>query len=252
MSQQSASVRAIAFGDLEAGMWGAGWWAQESFATVGVVGAPPLILTAATTLDGTDAAEQWRLAGGGVELALTPVEDAARALAGDEEPGGFDQICRVNGLFVVDGAQRAVACLGLRSSRQQPFDSERFESLRDVLTWYEPDEGVVVSSLRPRGARGHAADVITAALLEPGVAPPVTDPRLSTTYTAAGEPSRMTLELWLESEDEAEQYPRRAAGEAVGTRAIASRGGFEFHAELLRCHSRGRFGAGVYLLISSG
>ncbi len=172
---------------------------------------------------------------------LAPEGDAVPALA-DDEPVGFDQLCRVAGMVTLDRTQRPVACLGRRSARRPVFDTERFESLREVSAWYEPGEGVVVSSLRPRGARGHAADVITAALLEPGTAPPVADPRLSTTYTATGAPARMTLELWLESEADAEQYLRRIAGEAIGTRALASRGALEFDAELLRCYSRGRDG----------
>ncbi len=251
MSLASAPfVRTIAFGDLEAGVWGAAWWAQEAFATVGVVGAEPLMLLDAATLAGTEADEQWRLEASGVEIVLAPIEDAGRALATNDGHGGFDQLCRVNGVFAAHGAERALSCLGRRSCRRQALDAERFESLREVSAWCEPGEAVVVSSLRPRRARGHAADVITAALLEPAVAPLVPEPRLSTTYTAAGEPSRMSLELWLESDEQTEQYPRRVAGEAVGGRAHGAHGGLEFHAELLRCHSRGRDGAGVYLLIN--
>jgi len=243
--------RVIAFGDLEAGVWGAGWWSQEAFAAIGVVGAVPLTMTPAATLDGADAGEEWRLEGDGVQLVFAPAADAVRHPGADRELGGFDQLCRVRGTIVVDGAQRPVASLGRRSSRTAPYDPGRFESLRDVSGWYEPGEGVVISSLRPRRARGHGDDVITATLLEPGLAPPVSDPRLSTTYTAAGEPARMTLELWLDSDEEAGRYPRRAAGEAMGSRAVASLGGLEFHADLLRCHSRGLEGAGVYLLIRS-
>jgi hypothetical protein len=250
MSRQPASVvRSISFGDLEAGVWGAAWWSQEPIAVVGVVGAAPLTLDAVTTLDGEDAAEEWRLKGRCVELTLAPAGDAADAVA--DEAAGFEQLCRVDGLFVVDGEERSVACLGRRSRRRQAFDAGRFESFREVSAWYEPDEAVVVSSLRPRRARGHEAAVISAVLLEPGTPPPVSDPRLSTTYTSAGAPARMTLELWLEGEDEAEHYPRRMAGEAVGTGAQVSLAGAELRAELLRCHSRGRAGVGVYLLIRS-
>lgn len=250
MSCDSASVRAIAFGDLEAGVWGAGWWGQESFAAVGLIGSEPLTLSAAT-LDGDSPAEDWRVAGAGVELVLGPAGNAVPALAGDDQHGDFDQACRANGVVTLGGTELAVACLGRRSARRLPFDPKHFECLREVSAWCTPGQGVVVSSLRPRGARGHAADVITAALIEQGAAPRVVDPRLSTTYTAAGEPTRMTLELWLESDGDTEHYPRRIAGEAIGSRALASRGSLEFRAELLRCHSRGRDGAGVYLLIRS-
>jgi len=251
MSRQQAPVaRAITFGDLEDGVWGAAWLGQEAFASVGVIGGAPAILTEAATLAGQGPGEDWRLEGDGVELVLAPAGDAVLALAG-REPVGFDQLCRVDGSVTLELAQRSVACLGRRSARRRPFDTERFESLREVSAWYEPGEGVVLSSLRPRGARGHDADTITASLLEPTEAPPVVDPRLSTTYTATGEPARMSLELWLESDGDAEQFPRRITGETLGTRALISSGALEFDAAPLRCHSRGRAGAGAYLLIRS-
>jgi hypothetical protein len=56
----------------------------------------------------------------------------------------------------------------------------------------------------------------------------------------------MSLELWLGGEQES--YPRRAAGESVGLGVSSFPPGLEIHAELLRCHSRGREGTGVYLL----
>ncbi|MGA2925215.1 MAG: hypothetical protein ABSG43_04365 [Solirubrobacteraceae bacterium] len=259
MSTPPASVvRAIAFGDLAAGVWGAAWSAPAPFAAIGIVGQPPLQLATAITADAAGAAgagEQWRLEGRGIELGLEPVGDPARSACTADEPTAVHQLCRVQGMFEVEGEQRPVDCLGRRSSFSPAPDPKRFESMRDVSAWFagngrdEGDGGVVVSSLRPRRARDHAGDLISAALLAPGGAPAVADPRLSTTYTAAGEPSRMTLELWLESDADEDRYPRRAAGETVGTRAVVSRDGCEFHAAPLRCHSRGIEGAGVYMLI---
>jgi len=111
-------------------------------------------------------------------------------------------------------------------------------------------------TLRPRKSRGHEADLVAAAVLEPESAPRVTDPRLSTTYDAAGLPARVGLELWFETDDTDEepeeeterQFPRRAAGEAVGPGIDWEVAGFKLHAALLRWHSRGSDGTGVYLL----
>jgi hypothetical protein len=75
----------------------------------------------------------------------------------------------------------------------------------------------------------------------------INDPRLSTTYTAAGRPLRAGVELWL-GDDEDQQYSRRALGEAAGPGATGRAGRFEVRAQPFRWQSRGRDGAGVYLL----
>jgi hypothetical protein len=197
----------------------------------------------ATAISGSGEADEWRLSTDTADLLIAPESEAART------PSGFDQLCRVRGRFAVGGREQTVDCLGHRGSRSEPSELTRFESLRDVSAWFEPDEGVALFSLRPRGAAGQADDVVTAAVFEQSSAIAVTDPRISTTYTAAGLPTRVSLELWLGGgEEEEQEYPRRAAGEAVGTGADAPLGRLDLHLELLRCHSRGREGAGVYVL----
>jgi hypothetical protein len=67
----------------------------------------------------------------------------------------------------------------------------------------------------------------------------------------------VSIELWLDQDPEVEQFPRRAAGEALVTRGASAAeptaasvdGEPEVQAQPLRCHSRGREGAGVYLLV---
>lgn len=241
------SLRTISFGDLQTGVWGAAW---GSVLAVGVVGDGETVLSP-VTIEGGDENGDWRISSDDAELAVAPAGEAA--IAGATSPGqpGFDQLCRVRGRFLLAGSERRVDCLGHRASRDQ-YELGRFESLRDVSAWFEPDEGVALTSMRPSRAAGHADDVVMAAVFEPGGATRVTDPRLSTTYTAAGIPARFSLELWLghedDEDDQEQQYPRRAAGEAVGAHADASGDTFELHAELLRCHTRGREGTGVYLL----
>ena len=147
---------------------------------------------------------------------------------------------------MLDRSEHELDSLGVRGSRDegQLYESE---SLREVCAWFEPDEGVAVLALRPRKAAGHSTDAITAALLDPEGSIAVAEPRLSTTYAAGEFPSRMGLELWI-GEQDSEQYPRRFAGEAAGPRIAAQHDGCAISAALLRCHSRGRDGAGVYLL----
>ncbi len=88
--------------------------------------------------------------------------------------------------------------------------SAKLESVRAVSTWFEPDEGLALMAFRPRKAKSHDGDVVTAAVLGPESSPPVEDPRLTTTYDAGGWPVRAGLELWLAGEGEEEQFPRRA------------------------------------------
>ena len=103
-------------------------------------------------------------------------------------------------------------------------------------------------ALRPRKTRGHSRDAITAVVLDPEHPAPVTDPRLSTTYTASGVPARAGLELWIATDEEEEHHLLRAAGEATGAGARAIEHGLELWAGPFRWHSRGQDGAGVYLM----
>jgi hypothetical protein len=124
---------------------------------------------------------------------------------------------------------------------------DRFESVRDVSAWFEPADGLALVAMRPRKARGQDSDLITAVLLDPEKPPAIVDPRLSTTYTAEGRPVRAGVELWL-GEEEEEQYARRVTGEAIGEGAAAVIHRFEVRAQPFRWHSRGRDGAGLYVL----
>jgi hypothetical protein len=119
-----------------------------------------------------------------------------------------------------------------------------------VSAWFEPAEGIALLASRPRAAVGHDGDVLGAALFEAGHSIPVADPRLSTTYAPTGLPARVSAELWLGGDDEeAQEYPRRAAGESVGVVARSADTCLDVSAEPFRWHARGREGAGVYLLV---
>lgn len=241
------TLRTVTFGDLDAGVWGAVWGADDPFITLGLVDGADLRASLAA-LEGSGDGEQWRIVSDRADLTATPHGEAAAASA--SAPDGFDQLCRVRGRLALDGEERSIDCLGRRGFRPQLPDFGRFESLRDVSAWFEPDEGISLLSLRPRKASGHGDDLVTAALFEPEAIHAVAEPRLSTAYTAAGVPWRLGLELWLEAEHEhGDRYPRRAAGEAIGAGVRSSQGELDISAVLLRCHSHGRDGAGVYLLV---
>jgi hypothetical protein len=247
----SAVLRAVTFGDLAAGAWGAAWGEQRPFVALGDVGAGGSLLGSAV-LEGDGKDDEWRLVGDHAELVIAP--EGAPARVASAGGAGFEQLCRVHGHWMLGGAELPVDCLGRRGARAEPLDRRRFGSWRDVSAWFAPDEGAALLSMRPRRAAGHADDAVTAAWFEAGGAAPVHDPRLSTTYDEQGAPARVGLELWLRGDDDDDdnnQYPRRIAGEAVGASVSGALGDLELRAELLRCHSRGREGAGVYLLISA-
>jgi hypothetical protein len=166
--------------------------------------------------------------------------------AADGDPVGFEQLCRARGRLALDGDEHAVDCLARRAVRADGPDTGRVESVRDVCALFEPADGLALVSLRQRSSRGHDGDVLTAAVLDSEAGAPVADPRFSTTYNRDGLPIRSSFELWLGQTEE--EYPRRAAGEAVGPHAAGRDGDFDVNASLFRWHSRGREGAGVYIL----
>lgn len=240
-------MRTLAFADLAAGVWGAAWLAADDGGAFVCLGAAEAVaVPASARVEGAGAAGDWRVVGDRIELTLAPAGDPLDVTVADGEPAGFEQLCRAHGRFTIDGAEHTVDALARRAERPDATGTARVESVRDACALFEPADGLAVVSLRPRRSRGHEDDVVTAAVLDPEGNASVADPRFSTTYGAAGLPIRSSFELWLgQAEDE---YPRRAAGEALGPHAHGRDGGYDVQASLFRWHSRGRDGAGVYIL----
>lgn len=247
--------RSLAFGDVETGLWGVAWAPAGSDTISVALGEGSEVSLASATLAGSDHAEDWRLEGDGVELVLAP---SAPPVSGGEESGldGFDQLCRAGGRLTLDGEERELSGLGWRSTRGT-LDLKRIESFRQVCAWFEPDECLALLAMRPRRARGQESDLIAASVIDPEPVPAVADPRLSTTYDRDGLPSRAGLELWFEEpaveappeeEQPPEHFPRRAAGEVLAPGVDWVQDDFTLHAAPVRWHSRGRDGAGIYLL----
>jgi hypothetical protein len=259
------TLRTLAFGEIDLGLWGSAWDlgdAGPGFTVLGGHGTAVVIDPPARIELGDEEFGTWWLSGNDVELESLPEGEAARVA------DGFDQLTRVRGRLRAAGTDHEVDFLGSRAARAG-IELSRFDSVRGISAWFGPDLGLAVLSARPLGADGHGDDLITASLFEQGHALSIEDPRLSTTYKPDGIPARASVELWLEPDeadradggdepDEAdradggdeppEPRPRRAAGEAVGP--VASRAGqqLDVHAALFRWHAQGREGDGVYVL----
>ena len=250
MTPPPCALRTLAFGDLERGIWGAAFVLATGGSALVALGGDSAAATfdSGLRLSADEAGGEWHLEGEGTALRIVAGGEALGVAATDDRVEGFDQLCRVSGGFSLGGAEVEVDSLGVRMSRSGGFDVGKLESVRAVSTWFEPDEGLALMAFRARKAKAHDGDVVTATVLGPAAAAVVEDPRLSTTYDAGGWPVRAGLELWVGREDEDEQYPRRASGEATGARAETADGELELRAEPFRWHSRGRDGAGMYIL----
>ncbi|MEA2196188.1 MAG: hypothetical protein QOJ25_239 [Solirubrobacteraceae bacterium] len=225
-----AEIRSFSFGDPDGELVGtAAVWEGGSCSSFG------------EPFQVTPLGEEWRLVGESVELTFAPVGEVVELELEEAGISARYQLAHVRGSVgerVVDGA-------GQIAQRAGVPDGKRFSALRAVSGWFGEAEGLAVLAARPRRARGHDTELLAAALIEGGVAVPVTEPRLSSTYGADGVPVRVGLELWLGEED-TEQYPRRAAGESIG-RSLACDG--SLRSQLLRWRMRGRQGTGVYELL---
>jgi hypothetical protein len=244
------ALRTLAFGDLEGTVWGAGWFSDAADGALVILGAgetPPAVV-AGQPPAGQDLDGDWRLDGPN-PLVVAAAAEAVALQVPQDQLEGYSQLCRVTGRLGLGAGDREVDCLGVRTWFPGPVDMERYESIRAVSTWFEPDEAIALTAFRPRKAKSHDGDLIAAAVIGPESSTAVEDPRLSTTYEAEGWPLRAGLELWLPSPEASEQqYPRRASGEAAGTRAHAQIATLELRVEPFHWHSRGRDGAGMYIL----
>ena len=254
------AIRTLAFAELETPALGVVWIPNDDAPAVVACRAGADGRAVTGRLRNGAGAEPWLIEGDEVSLTFSPA--GAPAGGGSREAGldSVDQLCEVTGAVVLDGAEHQINSMGSRTSLEAGFELSGIESFRQAAAWFDAAVGLSLLAYRPGRARGQDADLVAAAVLEPEQAPLVADPRLSTTYDEAGLPARVGLELWFESDDaedesdddEQRHFPRRAAGEAVGEPIEWEVAGFRLHAALLRWHSRGTDGAGVYLLGQRG
>jgi hypothetical protein len=243
---EASPLRTVAFGDVDGGIWGAALTTANSVIVLGDrdgVTSSSGALDAAWSADGRG----WRLSGEGFELHVEPGgEDLAPASADPSESiTGFQDLCRVQGTVTLGGVERGVDCVGT-CCLIDGVDARSLGSARAVSGWFGDDHAFMLLALRTSGSVGQEAELVAATLFDPDGWVPVDDPRLSTTYTGAGVPARANLELWIG--DGENEFPRRAAGEAVGEGAELQSNGLDLRVVPLRCHSRGQEGSGVYVL----
>jgi hypothetical protein len=251
MSSPSAlAFRTLAFGDVDGRLWGAAVQRTHAGLVFGSGDASAVASEPEWTIDD----RAWNLRGDGFELHVEPRGETPAEAEADGEGtasppvlSGLQELCRVHGRISVDGSEQIVDCGGTRTE-VDGFEPDAIGSARVVSGWFGPDEAITVIALRARRASDHEADLIAATLFDPDGWVPVSDPRLSTTYTDAGDPARTSLELWV-AEGEGE-FPRRAAGEAAGLVGTVTAGELALRVTPLRCHSHGLEGAGVYVLAS--
>ena len=249
-------MRALAFGDLQTELWGVSWLPVDEGAAQLAVGRGASTAQFDVALRAGESDEPWTLDGDGISLVLAPAAPPRRGQDPNSQLATQDQLCQVSGRVRLDGGEVEVQCLGWRSLAGGGPDLAELGSLRFLAGWLDPALGFSLLALRPRRARGQDAEAVAAVVFEDPPPPPVVDPRLSTTYSDAGLPRRAGLELWLEEEEGEEtaeegaspQYLRRAAGEVVGSGLDWSQDGFRIRASLLRWHSHGHTGPGVYVL----
>jgi len=236
----AAHLRTLSFGDVEGQIWGAALFAGSGVAALGLGGASVVEPVSEWEMDGV----RWRLAGSGFALEVEPATEERESFARDSVHG-VQELVRVHGHVGHGGSDQHLECVGTRSAIDG-VDLGELASLRAVAGWFDVDAAFTLLSLRAARGTGQESDLVAATLFDPDGWVPVHDPRLSTTYDGAGLPTRMNLELWVNQGEN--EFPRRAAGEAAAANATATANGLELRAVPLRCHSRGREGAGVYVL----
>lgn len=193
----------------------------------------------------------WRAAleagDGSFDLTFTaltpPVEPGTDAGALD----GYEQLCAVKGTARCGDEEFAVDGLGQRGRQWGVTDWNSMELSRSVSAWLAPDAAVMLFASRPRKAKGHEDERVSAFVLGPGpegeaLLVPVAEPRLSTVYDGEGRQRRAGLELWPAEED---GFARRAAGEALGGTSLEL-GRLRLDASFFSWRMEGREGVGRY------
>jgi hypothetical protein len=241
-SMTAPPLQTVIFADPDAGLWGVAWGSPSGSLGLGQWQAGSDATGTSVSFDGAADDGDWILAGDAGELTIAPLTDAVSSARLD----GFDQLCEVQGRLSTE-AEREVRAIGVRAVRAV-IDPAKVQSMRDACVWFAPDDALVLTALRPSSARGHDHDLVVGSVFEPDRVISVADPRLSTTYSADGAPARAGLELWIATDDDPSEYPRRAAGETIGAQITLRADGFDLRAHAMRWQSRGRDGIGAYVL----
>ncbi len=240
--EQTSDVAAVVFGDLDADLWGVLIDGIGPIVSVSSLSsAEPAFVRAA--IERSDAGT-WTVSAPGVALRVTPSD----AVISTTEATGLLRPVSVAGAATVDGVERELELGGVELGRVR---GQPAGSLRLFAGWFPGGRALGLLAAREAGAKGHDHDQIEVAAAGEEH-PLVLDPRMSTTYDRDELPLRVGIELWLtDSPDAEEQWSRRVAGMATGSRVTATNPLRGLSAHALRCASGGEEGAGVYLLAGS-
>lgn len=218
----------IAFFDPDHGLHGT----ARSGATVLFEGSQSSVLPRGPAVEQRDGGWRARLEGS-FSLELEPVVSAAVL------NGVTAHVCEVTGTVGTTN----VRCLGTVGETQAPLAWDELDALRSVSAVFDRDHAFLAVARRPRGARGHGQEEVSAWLLHGGRPLPTEDARLSTVYDGEGRQRSAGLELWTAGED----FPRRLSGTAVAGSSLQLEG-VDVHAAVFRWRMEDREGAGAYEL----
>ena len=189
----SAPALAVAFYDHARELYGS----ARSGATVLFEGRRPTVLPEGPVVEAVGGGWAVQLTGR-LALEFEPVSPEA------DLGGVAATICAVRG----EVAGRRVECMGTVAETRSLPEWEKLDALRTISALADEQHAVVALGSRPRGARGHDEEVVTARLLEEGQLLEVETARISTVYDGGGRQRSAGLELWVPGEE----FARRGSG----------------------------------------
>ena len=222
----SAPPRAIAFFDPASQIYGS----ARSGATVLFEGTAATAHPEGPELEERGASLHAELEGR-MSLDLEPLSE-------DADLGGVSvRTCRVKG----EAAGRRIDCLGTLSETRKAPSWDELDALRTISVLGDPENALLLMARRPRGARGHGDERVSAWLVRAGELASVEDARVSTVYDGQGRQRSAGLELWLPGED----FPRRGSGKVVAGSSLQLEG-LDVHVAAFQWRLEEREGFGGY------
>ena len=149
-------------------------------------------------------------------------------------------VCRVRG----DAAGKRVEGLGTVAESRSLPEWERLDALRTISALADDQHAALALGSRPRGARGHDEELVTAKLLDEGRLLDVETARISTVYDGGGRQRSAGLELWIHGEE----FARRGSGLVLAGSSLEL-DGVQVHAAIFRWRLDGREATGAYELM---
>jgi hypothetical protein len=150
------------------------------------------------------------------------------------------RVCRVSG----QALGKPVDCLGTVAETRSAPEWEELDALRTISVLVDEHNALLALARRPRGARGHGDELVSATLIHAGELLSVEDARISTVYDGDGRQRSAGLELWLPGEE----FARRGSGTAVAGTSLELEG-LSVHLAVFHWQLEGAEGYGAYELM---